>query len=354
MKKIGLWCWLLTKRQLKNILFLIILLLIPATAFAVSNIKGFRETEDPCVALYARDDDRMAADTVEDLLKDTDAYCFYLCASEDELIQAVQKGEAECGYIFEKNITERVANEKYKNNIIQVKKTGSVMADTINETVFSSFFKFFTREMMMNYVKNNEKFARMESEGFLQLDGTYDYYLNGNGTFRVEFKLFGGGTDFTETKIIETAGAAFPLRNIMAVLIMTGAALGVLNWLIDKETGVFAPMRVDFAEISRALYVMIPTSLLAVCSLCSMAAARTITFAGREIIAMAGYVVLLTLAGTLATCFVRKSTWIISALPVLVIGSLIFCPVFIDLSLFIPGLKYVQRIFLPYYYMRMF
>lgn len=354
MKKIGLWCWLLTKRQLKNVFFLFILLLIPLTAFVTARVDGFHETEETRVALYARDDDELAGNTINDLLKDTDCYIFYQCASEEELMKAVKTGEAECGYIFAENITNRVAKEKYKNNIIQVKKTGSFIADSVNETVFSSFFKFFTREMMMNYVKNNEKFAQMDPEGFVQLDGTYDYYLNGNGTFHVEFKMLGDGTDFLETEIIEAEDMTFPLRNIMAVLVMLGAVLGVLNWQMDKEAGVFAPMKYDFVRISRPLYAVIPTVLLAVCALCSMAAAQTMDFYGREFAVMAGYVILLTAAGVLATYVIRKSTWVVSALPVLIIGSLILCPVFIDLSVYIPALKYAQKLFLPYYYMIMF
>lgn len=354
MKKIGLWCWLLTKRQLKSIFFLFILLLIPVTAFVTARMEGFNETEEIRVALYARDNDELAANTINDLLKDTDCYIFYLCASEEDLIQAVQTGEAECGYIFVENITNRVAKEKYKNNIIQVKKTGSFLADSINETIFSSFFKFFTREMMLNYVKNSEKFSQMDQEGLVQLDGTYDYYLNDNGTFHVEFKMLGDGTDFLETEIIETEDMTFPLRNVMSVLVMLGAVLGVLNWQMDKEAGVFAPMKYDFVTISRPLYVAIPTVLLAVCAFCSMAVSRTMEFYGREFAVMAAYVILLTATGVLATYVIRKSTWIVSALPVLMIGSLILCPVFIDLSVYIPVLKYAQKLFLPYYYMIMF
>lgn len=354
MKKIGLWCLLLTKRQLKNTMFLIILLLIPITAFVTSQMEGFRETEDIFVALYARDYDEMAANTIKDLLEDTDVYHFYICNSEEELMEEVQKGRAECGYIFGENITERVAKEKYKNNIIQVKKNSSVIADSINETVFSSFFKFFTRETILNYVKSNEKFAEMDSEGLLQLDGAFSSYLNGNHTFHVEFKEMGGRDDFSEAETIETEEAAFPLRNIMSVLIMAGAILGVLSWLTDREKGVFAPMKYDFVTISRPLYVLIPTILLAVCSLCSMAASGTMTFWVREFLVMAAYVFLLTAAGVLATCVVKRSIWIISAFPVLIIGSLILCPVFIDLSVYLPGIQYVQRLFLPYYYMKMF
>lgn len=354
MKKICLWCWLLTKRQLKNIMFLFILLLIPVTAFITSRIEGFHEPEALFVALYARDDDEMAADTIKNLLADTDTYCFYLCGSEEELMQDVQNGKAECGYIFGENITERVTEEKYKNNIIQVKKKGSFIADSVNETVFCSFFRFFTKNMILEYVKNNEKFAGMDPEGLLQLSGAFDSYLTGNQTFHVAFRVLGGGENFAETKVLEAESASFPLRNIMAVLMMTGALLGVLSWLSDRENGVFAPMKYDFVAISRILYVLIPTVLLAICSLCGMAAARTITSAGREILVMLAYVILLTAAGTIATCFVNRSTWIVSAFPVLVIGSLILCPVFIDLSVYIPGIQYVQRLFLPYYYMTMF
>lgn len=353
MKKVGLWCLLLVKRQLKNIFFLFILVLIPVMAFISARIDGFQESEEIRVALYARDEDELAADTIRDLQEDTDCYTFYLCASEEELMQAVHSGEAECGYIFAENISERVAKEKYKNNIIQVKKSGSLLADSVNETVFSAFFQYFTREMMLNYIKGNNKFSRMDPEGYIQLDGTYDYYLNGNGTFRVEFKMLGDGKDFSETETIETQEMTFPLRNIMAVLIMMGTALGVLSWLTDREKGVFAPMKYDFVKVSRPLYAAIPTTLLGICALCSMAA-KNLTAPGKELAVMAGYVVLLTGAGVLATYLIRKSTWVISALPVLMIGSLILCPVFIDLSVYIPALKYAQKLFLPYYYMIMF
>lgn len=354
MKKIGLWCWLLTKRQLKNIMFLLILLLIPLTAFITTRIEGFQESETLYVALYARDGDEMAVNTVNHLLADTDTYSFYLCSSEEELMQDVQKGRAECGYIFGENITQRVTQEKYKNNIIQVKKKGSFIADSINETVFSSFFRFFTKNMILEYVKSNEKFAGMDAEGLLQLSGAFDSYLSGNQTFHVEFRVLGGGEDFLETEVLEGESASFPLRNMMAVLIMAGALVGVLGWLADREKGVFAPMRYDFVAISRTLYVMIPVMLLAVCSLCGMAAAGTITSVGREIAVILAYVVLLTAAGTLATYFVKRSTWIVSAFVVLVLGSLVLCPVFIDLSVYIPGIRYAQRLFLPYYYMTMF
>ena len=354
MKKIGLWCWLLTKRQLKNTMFLLILLLIPVTAFITSRIDGFQESETLLVALYARDDDEMAVDTIENLLADTDTYSFYLCGSQEELMQDVQKGRAECGYIFGENITERVTQENYKNNIIQVKKKGSVIADSVNETVFCSFFRFFTKNMILEYVKNNEKFAGMDSDGLLQLSGAFDSYLAGNQTFHVEFRVLGSGEGFLETEVLEAGSASFPLKNVMAVLMMTGALLGVLGWLSDKERGVFTPMRYDFVTISRTLYVLVPTMLLAVCSLCAMAAAGTMTSLGREILAMFVYVILLTVVGMLATYFVKRSIWIVSAFPVLVIGSLILCPVFIDLSVYIPGIRYVQKLFLPYYYMAMF
>lgn len=354
MKKIGLWFWLLTKRQLKSVFFLMILILIPLSSWTASRMGDLSGEQNNRAALYARDDDEIAAGTIEDLLASVDCYEFYLCDSEDELYEQVRTGKAECGYILNEGISQRIEKGKYKECIIVVSKTDSLLTDIINETVFSSFFKGFAKKIAMDYVSSDEKFALMDPEGFAQLSGTYDQYMNGNGTFKVEFEMLGDGNSFAQTKVIETKETTFPLRNVMAVLIMAGGMLGVLNWLTDREKGVFAPMRYDFIRISRLLYVFIPSALLGISTILSMAACGENVSFVHEIAAMLFYLVILTVFGTLCCIFMRKSYTIVSMMPVIIIGSLLVCPVFIDLSVYLPVIGIFRKIFVPYYYMMLF
>ena len=354
MKKIALWSWLLMKRQLKSLFFLLILILIPIVSFIGSRKEALSKEQETKVALFARDDDVVACASIEDLLAMDSGYTFYLCESEEELISQVRSGDAECGYIFDENLSEKIKKEKYKENIIVVQKSNSMLANLINETVFSAFFKQFTKITALNYVANNEKFAAMDPEGFLQLEGAFEQYTKGDSVFKVSFEMLGDGESLDETEVIETKAAHFPLRNIMAVLIMAGAMLGVLNWLNDREKGVFAPMKRDFILVSRPLYILIPALLLGVSTIVSLMACGESVFVLREILGMILYVLLLTILGMVCCLVIKKSFTIISAMPVMIMGSLLVCPVFIDLALYIPVLKWVRYFFVPYYYMIMF
>lgn len=351
MKKVLLWFWLLTKRQLKSVFFLILLILIPLLSWIVSGMDSLKEEQVNRVALFTRDEDEISMAAVSDLLSGSDCYEFHVCGSEEELMEEVRTGKSECGYIFNDKISERIEKEKYKECIIIVRKENSILADAVSETVFASFFKEFCRKTAIDYVKNNEKFAGMDPEGLIQLEGTFENYLIGNGTFKVEFEMLGEESSFAKTQIIETQAMSFPLRNVMAVLIMAGSMLGVLNWLLDREMGVFAPMRHDFICLSRPLYVFIPSALLGISTIFSMIAIGENSSILHEILAMLFYVILLTIVGTFCCYFLKKSFTVISAMPVLIIASLLVCPVFIDLSLYLPVIGILRKIFVPYYYM---
>lgn len=354
MKKIALWSWLLMKRQLKSLFFLLILILIPVISFVGSRTEALSKEQETKVALFARDDDEIAGETIEALLTMDSSYTFYLCESEEELLSHVRNKEAECGYIFDENLSEKIEKEKYKKNITVVQNSNSMLTNIINETVFSAFFKQFTKKTAMDYVANNEKFAAMHPEGFVQLEGAFEQYTKGDAVFKVSFEMLGDGESLTETTVIETKAVGFPLRNIMAVLIMAGAMLGILNWLNDREKGVFAPMKREFILASRPLYILIPALLLGISTIVSLAACGESVSVLRELLGMMLYILLLTVLGVVCCLVIKKSFTIISAMPVMIIGSLLVCPVFIDLVLYIPVLKWVRYLFVPYYYMMLF
>lgn len=354
MKKIMLWLWLLTKRQLKNVFFLMIVVLVPVLSFVASRVDSLSQETQNRAALYARDDDKIAAGTIEELLTADSSYEFYLCGSEEELIDEVRDGNAQCGFIFDDKLTERIEKGKYKGNLIIVAKKNSILADTIRETVFAAYFKEFAKKTGLDFIASNEKFSQMDPEGLEQFEGAYEQYREGSGTFKVSFETMDGADSFAETQVIETTAVKFPLRGIMAVLIMTGTMMGLLGWLSDREKGVFAPMKHDFIVLSRLFYVLIPTAFLGISTIISLMACGENVSLGHEIMTMAGYVVLLTVIGTFFSFLIRKSSAVISAMPVFIIGSLLICPVLIDLTLYVPVLKWIRYLFVPYYYMNSF
>ena len=354
MKKTLLFFRLLAKRQLNNVFFVLILVLIPVSSFVMSRFSGETDEKNNRVALYARDEDETAKNTIEELLLTDSIYEFSLCKDEDELIESVQKGDYQCGYIFDENISDRIINGKYKGNIIAVYRSGSILEKAVRETFFSVFFKQVARIIALDYIEDSNEFPEMSEEFLMYFDGTYDLYQNSDITFNINFETMQEQGSFETAKVIEAKPAAFPLRGIMAVLVMTGALLGLYGWLSDKEKGVFIPMRNDFVTISRALYVFVLVVMLGICAVVSIILCGAGQNAGKETGSMLLYVIVLVFICFVMSYIIRKSTTILSAMPVILIGSIIVCPVFVDISSFVPVFKVVRYFFIPYYYLILF
>lgn len=354
MKKIGLWLWLLTKRQLKSVAFWVILGIIPLMSLIIPRIEAFGEAPDNQAALYASDADKVALDTIEELVNGESVYTFYVCASKEELLEEVKNGNAQCGYIFDNEITKKIKSKEYKDLITIVKKENTLIADAINESFFAAYFKHFTEVILLDYVESNEKFAEMDSEGLVQLEGAYEAYLCGDDTARFDFEYITGESGLNQTTVIEVEASVFPLRSIMAILIMTGGMLGVITWLTDKEKGIFVPMSREFVKISKMLYVMIPAFLLGVSTIISLIACNEAQTILREVMVMILYVALIAVIGAICCIYIKKSYTMLSIMPILIISSILICPVFIDLAVYIPIIKIIRNFFVPYYYIRLF
>ena len=48
---------------------------------------------------------------------------------------------------------------------------------------------------------------------------------------------------------------------------------------------------------------------------------------------------------------VRRSSVLLCLIPFFLMGSLIFTPVFVDIGRFVPSIRWIGRLFLPYYFL---
>lgn len=354
MKKIFVWFCLICRRQLKSKIFIFLLVAVPFAAFAVSNMEEFGEKPDNYIALLPADDDENALNTINALINNTNGYDFYLCGTRDELMDDVRSNKAECGYIFNENITDMIKNGTYKKCITVVYRENSILKNTVNETVFSEFFKYFSKVFVMDYVEKSEEFAGIDSGYMELLEGTYDKYLNGAETFGVIFEELGDGEDFSDTQVIEGGNVTFPLRGVMAVLAMAGMLLGVLAFDADREKGVFCAMPYNFINTARAIYVIVPSIFITASMVISVFVSGNSEGICKEIAAAALYVILLAFAGVIVSFILRRSFFVAVFLPLSVMLALAVCPVFIDIAQYVPQMGVLRYIFVPYYYMVMF
>jgi len=351
MNKILLWFFLLIKRQLKNIVLLIFLIGLPLCAFIITHIPKALESSSPRIGIVLLDRDATSVSTADALLGDTSVFEFYSCDSAEALYTSIENGDTDCGYIFSKDLTKQLDSKSYKGCITVIKNSSEFISSLSNEILFSALFRVYGKNIAINYINESSLFSSIKASAIKITNEKYDYYVNGAATFHIDFNTLESNGDTNSLNAIAVEKSSFPVRGILSILIFVAGLFGCVQWLKDSEDGVFAPMSYSFHRISRILYIMIPTLLFAISSLITIYLANVQVSPWIELKSMFLYVLLIIVFCILLSYVIRKSTLLISLIPIFIIGSLVLCPVFINIAAFLPVANILNKLFLPYYYL---
>lgn len=345
MNKMGLWFYLSLKRQTKRLFFLLLLLALPV------GLWFFREAQSPeedsiAIALYAGESDwnRQVAD---ELLSGERSFKFYMSGSEEELREDVATRRAECGYIFSEDLREKMESGRYKRSIILVTAPSTAVDKLSSEVVFSGLFSVWGRSLLETYSREGEPFQG-EQEVWKRLEPLYDSYLENGSTFAFQYETE-GGTQLGKPSMKQT----FPARGVTAVFIFVISLTAAVTACEDERRGLFSTLSGLSRETAVLSCLAAPAFLACVSGFAALAAAGETAsvswmFEGFRLLIYGGMCTLFSWG----LCKIVKNPLAVACLiPFFAVGSLILCPVFLDLSLFLPWASAAAKFFLPYYYL---
>lgn len=347
MKRVLLWLWLLIKRQLKSPAVVGFLVGMPVVCLLVTAISSMQEDGVPRVGLVTVGTDETAYKTVERLTSGNYAVLFYEAPSAEILAESILKGETAHGYIFSGQLTQKLDDRNLKGSILLLKENSGFLSAMTNEIVFAELFRVYGLNIALNYVAESDLFARVRPAAMDAVKERYVRYGEGSETFHLDFEMLEDSGNTTE---LESSGAVFPIRGVLSVLVFMAGLYGGVWWKTEQEEGLFVAIPRKLMRWGRLLYIFVPTFLFAVSAELTLALTHTGNFP-LELLKMLGYVCLITGFTVVLTWLLPGSKWLLSALPVFALASLIICPVFVNLTTVIPGLRYLCWGLVPYYYL---
>lgn len=355
MDKLLLWFLLSCKRQLKKAFFLLLLLSLPVGMWMFHRA----EQESPgkiAIALFT-DGDEWNQKIAETLTEGEYSFDFYQCETLKELQDDVASKKAECGYSFPAGFRELLRDGKYKRSVRLYVSPATVADKLSSEVVFAGLFDIFGRELLEEYTRTGTAFETARAEGHLdmeqaliweELEPLYDRYLENGSTFAFEYRTDGEG-------VIEenTVTAVFPVRGICAVFIFVMGLAAAVTAGEDETRGLYTSMTAARKRGCMLVQLAAPVFLSCLSAYACLAFSGSLRTAGREIISLLAYGILVLLFSYLLLIIVRSPLIIAGLIPFFILGSLVVCPVFADLSVFVPVLGVLRRFFLPFYYLIM-
>lgn len=347
MNNMGLWLFMAFKRQLKRPFFLLVLLIIPVFMGLFKNLER-QDSGRIEIALYTDGD--AWNDLVADKLMDgSHSFDFYLCGSRKELERDVASKRAECGFVLPAGLKDMLDQGDYRRKIGMVVSPSTVTAKLASETVFAGLFEIYGRDLLKTYVETSkvfDSFAGGRDALWQELGPLYDKYLKNGSTFQFEYSTLSRGM-IKES----TVKAVFPVRGIAAVFVLVIGLSAAVTASLDKKRGFFQAM----ASHQEAAFILVqmaaPVFLACVSAYLCLAAGGELGEPFLEAALLFVYGIAVTVFCCILGRLIKNPLLLSGLIPFFIIGSLIACPVFADLSVFVPVLKTVRLFFLPYYYL---
>lgn len=340
-RRVFLWLMMLNKRLLKKISFLIILCSIPLLVLGV-NLMGKQESGILRVILCQEDADDLSEKIVSQLLDMKSALSFVEVETEEEAIRLVQANKADAAWIFPEDF-EGVMKTYFQEGIWDeplirvVEKEDNVMLHLSREVLFGGLYSSITYTVY-------EQFVRTEV-----LDGTevsdeelWESYQKTN----MEENMFVFSYLDGETADMGTSYMLYPVRGLLAlVIVLCGLALG-LYFMQDEQNGIFIRLPLNRTVLGSVLYQMpglVDVGLVVLLALFFSGVAIGLL---TELGLMFVYLWMVAGFSDLVRRLCKKQVRLGALIPMLVLVMLAVTPIFMGA----PNVKWLQLLLPPYYY----
>ena len=352
-------CWL-------QILFLVLLLLV------IGNIH-IPDAKNSRIGL-AGVTSGIAQNIADRLMQKSDVYQFTTYEDPEELEQAVEAGELECGFVFTEDFTKRYEEGSFTDSITYVYTPFTTKGLAVKETVYGAVLELYGEKLLQ---QNEETIVGQSSEEIsAMLADRYEYYLNSDAIFHTEV-IYVEADGATEGGV---RGSVSDLRgrdedvdadvdridNVDQNRNQSENQSGIADHQIDTENIVrgmiscmiFLTVYLSGASCKeeknqRFLSILEKGKRHSYECAGMLAAATPMMFVGMaistEILKMLLLIAVSILFTACAMCIWKKDTGMLSALPVLLLLQIIICPVFFDIVVYVPAVKYI-RYFCPITY----
>ena len=133
-----------------------------------------------------------------------------------------------------------------------------------------------------------------------------------------------------------------PVRGFIAILLFISGLSGGITSLSDKKNKL---------PVSNIATILIPLIFMALSSFLSLLLTGEIKNWGKELVILGIYGLLILLFIQFLLFFIKKPEILAASIPFFTFGSLIFCPILVNLSTAIPFFRIMEKFFIPYYYL---
>ncbi len=347
MKAILVWIRLLTKRLLHQPVFVLTLLLIP---LFVLFLQGSLRSGDAIlqVALYTESSDPASLEVtlLHDIVESSNRTVhFYQCDTLAEFQNDLRGNHAVCGYLFPRHLEQKLSDHALKNTaaITACHPSDAIETRLLDELVYRMVYEELAYDIVEQHIykKRNERPAS-------RLHTLYEHYQQDYTFIRFEYA---DGTGHEVLNDPDTNYLLLPIRGICAVLILLAALTGMEFWYEDHDRKLFLWLSGWKRTIIPFLYSLIPGILAGICGLTTIGLTGFARQPLQECMTVIPFLIAVSAYSILLRELLPGRHSYLASIPCSIVGSILLCPIFADITLAVPVLKPLRMLLPVSYYL---
>lgn len=352
-KRLQVCIVLFTKRLLKKPSFIILLLILPCFSFGLQHVVSTTKISLQ-IGLYTDDTDGDYDDLIiRQLTEQSEGLQFVLYDSKEALLNAVRTRGVDCAFVFPEYFSSDLEQEDKNRTLFCYTSPASATTAIAKEYIHSEIFAIYAYEKMIDYIYKDcvQDQPFREQDTYLdqlnrELTPIYTSYLNGPDTFR--FTYVQPDDTIIDTKMVLPSYILGSVKGIAAIFILAGAFMGTLQLYQDKKNRLFLAFSRNCGILAQFFDILIPTLFIGISGLLTVWICDSFTFT--SIFTTLLYCIICVLYCALLHVMIPSKRTFISIIPVILIGSLIFCPIIVDFSALAPAIRPIRWCFPPQYF----
>lgn len=293
--------------------------------------------------------------------------------SEEAVKQEVAAARAECGYCIPADLLECMERGRYSKRIKSYESPQSSLQTICEEALFAEIFSLYEEEtfgeqaaelvygeiektehgtsMADNEQKKDEMLSSEVTERnrlAMRAEELLEKYQYNGSTFQFSYEVYSG--EMTAGDEAEQGKSGFvSVRGILALAIYICGLCGTMDTLEDEKRG--RTVRLKNRFIFQLLTIYLPVFMMSAVTFVCLLLTEEMNGFGAELLKLLFYQAILLVYCLILKKICRKEERLAAAMPVLILCSIVVCPIFVDLSQFIPVLKVLEKAFPIAYYL---
>ncbi|MCM1254395.1 MAG: hypothetical protein NC321_16370 [Clostridium sp.] len=400
MKKYLFWLYLMMKRMIKKPAYFLLGAALPLLCVIMTRIEQdgapsagvaagilFDGEMKPAAGTEKRGEREPAADAENgewngrflDFLEGQDSVIqFRLYESESSFVRDIEKGELDCGVALPADIGERLMTDDWRDSLMIYQTASSGMTEIVKERIACALFTFYAEKSYVNYIEGTDIFIQAEKDGVTRADITefakeaYEAHLIDGSTFAFNYhgesyderQPDSGGQTESDGQPdggrieVDSSQPIFRLKGVLAVCIFLSGLCGLLTDFNDRKERRFVRMAPEW--VTTAVNIWTPTVYTSVIMLLSLLltgqfadGGGVLAEIGKELCHLVFYQFLIVAYCSIIRLIIRKQELAAAAIPILTLASMVCCPVWIRLALYLPVFQVLEKLFPVTYYLMM-